>query len=261
MNLHAPFFQNHFQILGNLFIQIRYQPGHGLQNRNLTAQGGVNRGEFHTDNPASDNHQTLRSFCQPKQFITGEHSRQIHPRKGQHHRHGACSQNDVFRPVHFGSFFGSDLHLAVCQQHSLSGNQGHSVSFQELFHPLHQLFRGLFFIGKHFPVIKGYVLRPHTEDFPVFCLLIQRRGVNHCFRRNTASVQAGSSHLPLLYNRGLQAQLRRLNCGHVAARPGSQNYQIKCFSHFVTSTVLPPLSSLPYQQAESVRSLLLPAGF
>jgi hypothetical protein len=52
------------------------------------------------------------------------------------------------------------------------------------------------------------------------------------FRRDAAPVQTDAAQMLALDNRGLQAQLRRADRGHIPARPGTDDDDIKAvFRH------------------------------
>ena len=231
MNINAAFFQNQFQILRNLLIHIRKNSWECLKNRHLTAKFCVNRCEFHTDNSATDNCKALRHTLHTEQFITGQDSRKIHSRNRQDQRLRSCCQNDMLCFQHLFPAFRHNFYFLIRKKGSFSGDLVNFVALKQPFHTGNKLLCCLFFVFKYFFKIKCYIFCMDTKALTLFCASIYFCCMNHCFCRNTSTVQTCSACFSCLNNSRFKSKLCCLNSSHISSRSGTDHDYIIFLAH------------------------------
>ena len=116
MDIHPSFFQNHFQVLGNLLIHAGKDSVHSLQDSDLFAQITVKLGKLHSNHSAANNNQMIIEAFPGKNTGAVFYSRRGNTGNRKHGRLGACRNQNMtgcktaglsvrFRCNHYAVFF------------------------------------------------------------------------------------------------------------------------------------------------------------
>src|SRR5215208_197860 len=225
---HALLLQDTLELLGDLEGDARQDAVEKFHHRHLGAEATPHRAKLEADDAGADDEQALRHVVE---------------RYGSIRRHDALLVDiDAFEPRHVGAGGDDDapglqglraaiaLHLDLAGRDNAAGAM-HGIDLVLLEQELDPfdvaLDAGILEFHHGIEIeLRGLQLDAHPAE-TVTGLFEQLGGMQQGLRRDTADIETGAAvGCALFHHRGFQAQLRRPNGAHIAARAGADDDEI-----------------------------------
>ena len=226
-HLHPLLFQDLAQVLTQLPVHGGQQPVHALDEGDPAAQVRVKRGKFHADDAATHDHQGLiQAGAALQQLIGGHDPRQVQPRDGRAHRHGAGGRQNAVGGVNRVPLRAGNGDAARGVDAGGALQQVHFSSLQQGVDAAPELFGNGPLIGEHLSQIEGDVPGVDPGRGAVHGVPVYLGGVEQGLGGDAAPVQAGAAYLTALHHGGVQPQPGGLQGGGIAAGPRADNDEL-----------------------------------
>src|SRR5690606_32730058 len=226
--------------LGDLLVGGGEELVHGLQHGHFGTQTGPDRTQLQTDDAGADHAQLLRHGLEFQGASGVDDHILVDRGRRDVHRAGTGGEDHVLGLDDLGlAVQAGDFNLLAGQQLAVAFQQGDAVGLEQAGDAAGQVLDDGVLARDHLRHIEGDALGLGAVHFEAFVgLMVLVGAVQQRLRRNAADVQAGAAEgdlavlvLVLLDAGGLQAELRRLDGGHVAPWARANHYHVEFLGH------------------------------